>query len=101
MATTPAVDARRSERRQHRREVTLLGKMNGLEYQEPAHTFDLSDHGLGILTDKPIDPNRRLNTGQIVYVYGAGESPMGYCRIVWANAGDLDAPTWAGLEYLN
>lgn len=97
----PTVEARRSKRRPHRVEITLLSKSSGLEYEEPAHTIDISNHGIGVLTDNPVDPARRLNKGQIVYVIGVGEASMGYCRVVYANAGDPDAPTWAGLEYLN
>ncbi len=92
---------RRSERRPHKVEITLLGKSNGLEYEEPAHTVDLSDHGLGILTDNPVDRARNLQTGQILYVVGAGESRLGYYRVVWTRCEDEQAPTWAGLRYIN
>ncbi len=101
MATMPAAEARRSDRRSHRVEVTLLGKSAGLEYEEPAHTVDVSDHGLRILTDNPVDPARSLNSGRIVYLFGIGDSRLGYYRIVWAKADQEGSPTWAGLEYLN
>ena len=103
MGTTPSTETqrRRSDRRSHKAEITLLGKLKGLEYEEPAHTVDLSDHGLGVLTDNPVDPARSLEPGQIVYVIGAEESHLGYYRVVWARADTREAPTWAGLRYLN
>ena len=103
MVIMPSVETqrRRSERRHHKIEITLLGKSSGLEYEEPAHTVDISDHGLGILTDNPVDPARRLQEGQIVYVFGVGDSQLGYCRVVWARADHEQAPTWAGLKYIN
>ena len=101
MATMPSVEARRSDRRPHRVEVTLLGKSSGLEYEEPAHTVDISHHGLGILTDSPVDSARQLNKGQVVYVYGVDKSPLGYCRVVWTKAADQSGPTGAGLELMN
>ena len=101
MATMPSAEARRSDRRPHKAEITLLGKSSGFEYEEPAHSFDLSDHGLGILTDNPVDPARRLETGQIVYVLGFGESHLGYYRVVWTHADHETSPTWAGLKYIN
>ena len=103
MAAVPPLETqrRRSERRPHKIGITLLGKSSGLEYQEPAHTVDVSDHGLGILTDNPVDPARRLQEGQIVYVFGIGDSRLGYCRVVWTRADHNLAPTWAGLKYIN
>ena len=103
MAAVPPLETqrRRSERRPHKIEITLLGKSAGLEYEEPAHTVDLSDHGLGILTDNPVDPARPLGLGQIVYVIGVGDSHHGYYRVVWTRADHNLAPTWAGLKYIN
>jgi hypothetical protein len=92
---------RRSERRPHKIEITLLGKLNGLEYEEPAHTVDLSDHGLGILTDNPVNPARSIDPGQIVYVLGIGESRLGYYKVVWTRADHELSPLWAGLRYLD
>ena len=103
MEVTPSMETqrRRSTRRPHKVEITLLGKSGGLEYEEPAHTVDLSDHGLGILTDNPVDPARRLESGQIVYVFGGGESRLGYYRVAWTRADHELSPTWAGLRYIN
>jgi hypothetical protein len=82
-------------------EITLLGKSGGFEYEEPAHTVDLSDHGLGVLTDNPVNPARRLESGQIVYVFGIGDSRHGYYRVVWTRADHELSPIWAGLRYIN
>ena len=103
MDVMPSVEAqrRRSDRRPLKVGITLLGKSSGLEYQEPAHTVDVSDHGLGVLTDNPVDPARRLESGQIVYVFGVGDSRHGYYRVVWTRADHELAPTWAGLKYIN
>lgn len=101
MGTNPLMDGRRSERWPRDIEVTLLGKSRGFEYQEPAHTVDLSDHGIGILTDNPVDPARPMDTGQIVYVLGNKAQDLGYCRIVWTRADRDRAPTRAGLQFLN
>lgn len=103
MEITPSMETqrRRSDRRPHKIEITLLEKSKGLEFEEPAHTVDLSDHGLGVLTDNPVDSARSLEPGQIVYVLGGGESHMGYYRVVWARADHEQAPTWAGLRYIN
>ena len=101
MGTTPVYEARRSERRPHRFEVTLLGKSKGMEFQEPAHTLDVSDHGLGIRTDNAVNPARTMHPGQVVYVYGVGDVRFGYCRIVWVQSNDLNSPSRAGLEFLN
>ncbi|MBI4166845.1 MAG: PilZ domain-containing protein [Acidobacteria bacterium] len=95
------VQRRHSERRPHKVEITLLGKSAGLEYKEPAHTVDLSDEGLGILTDNPVDAARHLDPGQILYVSGIGDSRHGYYRVVWTRAEHEQAPTWAGLKYIN
>jgi hypothetical protein len=72
-----------------------------MEYEEPAHTVDLSDHGLGILTDNPVDAARTLEPGQIVYIFGIGESRLGYYRVVWTRSDSEQSPTWAGLRYVN
>ena len=103
MEVTPSTETqrRRSERRPHKIEITLLGKVYGLEYQEPAHTVDLSDHGLGVLTDNPVEPARGLELGQIIYVMGIGDSRLGYYRVVWTHADHEQSPTWAGLRYIN
>jgi hypothetical protein len=99
--STPRADTRRSERRPHKIEITLLGKSEGVEFQEPAHTFNVSDHGLGIRTDDPVDPSRTMNPGQIVYVYGVGNFRLGYCRVIWVRTDNPNLPSQAGLEFLN
>jgi hypothetical protein len=101
MAPSMEVQRRRSERRPHHIEVTLLAKVNGVEYEEPAHTVDLSDHGLGILTDNPANLSRTIEPGQIVYIMGIGESRLGYYRVVWTRTAPPQSPVWAGLKYLN
>ena len=101
MGTKPLMNGRRSERLPRNIEVTLLGKANGFEYQEPARTVDLSDQGLGVLTDNPVDPARPMDTGQIVYILGNKSQDLGYCRIVWTRADHDRAPTRAGLQFLN
>ena len=92
---------RRSERRPHKMEITLLGKSGGMEFEEPAHTVDVSEHGLGVLTDAPVDASRRMSPGQIVYVYGVGNFRLGYCRVVWIRNEGPSFPSRAGLEFLN
>jgi hypothetical protein len=101
LGTTPRVEARRSERRPHIIEITLLGKSNGMEFQEPAHTFNVSDHGLGIRTDDRVDPSRTMNPGQIVYVYAVDNFRLGYCRVTWVRNGNPGSCSHAGLEFLN
>ncbi len=101
VATTPLTNARRSERKAQNIEITLLGKMQGVEYLQPARTQNVSSHGLGILTEGPVEPSRPFNPGQIVYVYGAGDFRLGYCRVVWVRNESLELPTRAGLEFLN
>jgi len=101
METTPSIESRRSERRPRKIEVTLLGKSGGFEYQEPAHTTDLSNQGMGILTDNAVDRARPLNAGQIVYIYGSDGQGQGFCRVAWARA-DLQLDrTRAGLQFLD
>ena len=89
------------ERRPQNVELTLIGKTQGVEFQQPAHTVDVSNQGLGILTDGPVEPTRPLSPGQIVYVYGAGNFRLGYCRIVWVRAADPTSASQAGLEFMN
>ena len=101
MATTPFTNARREERRSQKVELTLIGKARGMEFQQPAHTFDVSSQGLGILTDGPVEPTRALSSGQIVYVYGATSFRLGYCRVVWVRADNPDSASQAGLEFMN
>ena len=101
MGTAPFTKARRMERRPQKVELTLIGKTQGVEFQQPAHTVDVSSHGLGILTDGPIEPSRPLSPGQIVYVYGAGSFRLGYCRIVWVRTADPTSASQAGLEFMN
>jgi c-di-GMP-binding flagellar brake protein YcgR len=101
MGTTPSTENRRSERRPRKTEVTLIGKSGGFEYQEPAHTFDFSDHGIGIVTDNAIDLSRPMGKGQIVYVLGGSEQVLGYCRVVWTRSDHQQAPTRAGLRFLD
>ena len=101
MATTPLTNARQSERRPQSIEITLLGKVQGVEYQQPAHTLDVSSHGLGIVTDSPVEPSRPFNPGQIVYVYGPSDFGLGYCRVVWVRNDNTTLPARAGLKFLN
>jgi hypothetical protein len=99
---TPAYEyTRRSERRPQKIELTLLGKSHGLEFEQPAHTVNVSDHGLRIRTDVPVEPSRPLSPGQIVYVYGVEDFRLGYARVVWVQAEAAEAPSEAGLEFLN
>jgi hypothetical protein len=72
-----------------------------MEFEEPARTLDVSDHGLRIRTDDPVDPSRALNSGQVVYVYGVGNFRLGYCRIIWVQTKTIGSPSHAGLEFLN
>ena len=72
-----------------------------MEFHEPAHTLDVSDHGLGIRTDDPVDPSRAMDPGQIVYVYGDGNNHFGYCRVIWVETKTVGSPSQAGLEFMN
>jgi hypothetical protein len=101
LGTAPFKQLRLSERRPQKLELTLLAKTQGLEFLQPAHTMNVSETGLGILTDGPIEPSRPLNPGQIVYVYGASNSPLGFCRVVWVQTENPDLPSKAGLKFLN
>lgn len=101
MTTTPFTNARREDRRPQKVELTLIGKSQGVEFQQPAHSFDVSSQGLGILTDGPVEPTRPLSPGQIVYVYGVGSFRLGYCRVVWVHGDNPDSASQAGLEFMN
>ena len=101
MATATFTNARRMERRPQKIELTLIGKAQGLEFQQPAHTVDVSNQGLGILTDCPVEPTRPLTPGRIVYVYGPGNLRLGYCRIAWVHTANPDSASRAGLEFMN
>jgi hypothetical protein len=101
MATGPFAQPRRSERRPQRLSVTLLVKAGGHEFELPAHSHDVSQHGLRIRTDSPFDEARRLNPGQTVYVYGVGDVGLGHCRVVWVHTDRPDSRSEAGLEFLN
>ena len=101
MGTAPFTEVRRVERRPQKLELTLIGKTQGLEFQQPAHTVDVSTHGLGILTDGLVEPSRPLSPGQIVYVYGVGSFRLGYCRIVWVRTDISTLSSRAGLEFMN
>jgi hypothetical protein len=100
MGVEPYAQPRRSERKPQKVEVTLLAKTAGVEFQQPAHTVDISQHGLRIQTDDPIDEARPLNPGQLVYVYGVGDVTLGYCRIVWVHTNSQSC-SQAGLAFLN
>jgi hypothetical protein len=101
MGTAPFSNARRVERRPQKVGLTLIGKTQGVEFQQPAHTVDVSSQGLGILTDGPVEPSCPLSPGQIVCVYGVGSFRLGYCRIVWVRADNRNTPSRAGLEFMN
>ena len=101
MEMASSTNARRSERQVRSLEVLLIGKARGFEYQEPAHTVDISEGGLGIMTDNAVDASRPMTTGQIVYVLGSGEQSLGFYRVVWARAQNERSHTRAGLQFLN
>jgi len=101
LGTAPFKQPRHSERKPQKRELTLLAKTQGVEFLQPAHTMNVSDTGLGILTDGPVEASRPLNPGQIVYVYGAFNSPLGFCRVVWVHSENPGLPSKAGLKFLN
>ena len=101
LGTEPVKQPRSSARTPHKMELTLLAKMQGLEFLQPAHTMNVSETGLGILTDGPIEPSRPLHPGQIVYVYGAANMGLGFCEVVWVHTENPDLPSKAGLKYLN
>jgi len=81
--------------------VTLLAKAAGVEFQQPAQTVDISEHGLRVQTNDPFDEARPLNPGQMVYVYGVGDTRLGYCRIVWVHTDNPGSCSQAGLAFLN
>jgi len=101
LGTAPVKQPRGSERRPQKMVLTLLAKMQGVEFLQPAHTMNVSETGLGILTDGPIEPSRPLHPGQIVYVYGAANEGLGFCRVVWVHTENADLPSKAGLRFLN
>jgi hypothetical protein len=101
MGAGPYAQPRRSERRPQKLEVMLLAKTAGVEFQQPAHTVDISEHGLRIETDGPISEARPLTPGQLVYAYGVGDTSYGYCRIVWVHTDDPGACSQAGLAFVN
>ena len=101
MGAGPYAQPRRSERRPQKVGVTLLAKAAGVEFQQPAHTVDISEHGLRIRTDARFDEARPLNPGQMVYVYGDSDISFGYCRIVWVHTDDPESSSEAGLAFLN
>ncbi len=93
--------ARRSDRSPHKIGLTLLGKVRGLEFQEAAHTVNVSKHGLCIRTEQPVEPSRCLAPGQVVYIYGPAYFYPDYARVVWVQNRAAEAPSEAGLEFLN
>ena len=101
MGAGPYAQTRRSERQPQKLGVTLLAKTAGLEFQQPAHTVDVSQHGLKIQTDGRFDEARPLNPGQMVYVFGPGDVRFGYCRIVWVHTDNPESSSEAGLAFLN
>jgi hypothetical protein len=101
MGAGPYAQPRRSERRPEKLAVTLLAKAAGVEFQQPAHSVDISEHGLRIQTDDPFDEARPLNSGQIVYVYSADQPDLGYCRIVWVHTENPSSCSQAGLSFIN
>lgn len=101
MGAGPYAQPRRSERRPQKLEVTLLAKAAGVEFEQPAHTVDISEHGLRIQTDDPISAARPLIPGQMVFAYGIGDTRFGYCRVVWVHADNPDACSQAGLSFVN
>ena len=101
VGTSAIPNVRRSERRAQKLPVTVLAKSMGLEFEQPASTLNVSQKGLRILTDGPFDEARPLNPGQIVYVYGAGDTRLGFCRVVWVHTDRSEDPSEAGLEFFS
>jgi hypothetical protein len=101
MGTGPYAQPRRSERKPQKLDVNLLAKAAGVEFQQPACTVDVSQHGLRIQTEGPINEARPLNPGQMVYVYAPGKVQLGYCRIVWVRTDNPASCSQAGLAFLN
>ena len=98
MGAGPYAQPRRSERKPQKMEITLLGKTAGVEFEQPAHTVDISEHGLRIQTDDPVSEARPLTPGQMVYAYGIA---FGYCRVVWVHTENANACSQAGLSFVN
>jgi hypothetical protein len=101
MGAGPYAQPRRSERRPQKLAITLLAKAAGVEFQQPAHTLDISEHGLRVQTNDPFDEARPLNPGQMVYVHGMGDARFGYCKIVWVHTENSNSCSQAGLTFLN
>ena len=84
---------RRTERWNGVMPVTLIVDAQGMKFEQPASTVDLSERGMRIRT------TATLSQGQMLEVYCWGKR-VGCCRVVWLSPGGTDRPGEVGLEIL-
>jgi hypothetical protein len=93
LAAIGETSPRRLERWSGVMPVTLVVDSQGMKFEQPASTVDLSDRGMRIRT------TATLTQGQTLEVFCWGKR-VGCCRVVWVSPGGVDRPGEVGLEIL-